>query len=65
MFSLIDLKQTKVYQEALEEGIKEGEILTKLGSIPRMVKLGLSVEIIAASLDLPLETVQQEVNKQQ
>ncbi|ACK67421.1 conserved hypothetical protein [Rippkaea orientalis PCC 8801] len=69
MFSLSDLKQTKVYQEALEEGIKEGikegEILTKLASIPRMLKLGLSIEIIAASLDLPLETVQQEVNKNQ
>lgn len=67
MFSLSDLKQTKVYQEALEEGRQEGrqegERLTKLESIPRMIQLGLSVETIAASLDLPIEIVQEEANK--
>ncbi len=63
MFSLSDLKQTKVYQEALEEGRQEGQSLTKLESVQRMIKLGLSLEIIAASLDLPLETVQAEANK--
>ncbi len=67
MFGLSDLKQTKVYQEALEEGEKrgerrgeqKGEQKAKLESIPRMLKLGLSLEIIASSLDLPLEVVQQ------
>ncbi len=69
MFSLSDLKQTKVYQEALEEGrqegIQEGQNLTKLESIQRMIKLGLSLEIIATSLDLPLEMVQAEANQNQ
>ena len=63
MFGLSDLKQTKVYQEALEEGEQRGEQRgeqkAKLESIPRMLKLGLSLEIIASSLDLPLEVVQQ------
>jgi predicted transposase YdaD len=29
MFSLSDLRQTKVYQEALEEGRQEGELKAK------------------------------------
>lgn len=69
MFSLSDLKQTKIYQEALEEGRQEGrqegKILSKIESIPRMIKLGLSLEIIAASLDLPLEIVQAEAKRNQ
>ncbi|GBF82496.1 Rpn family recombination-promoting nuclease/putative transposase [Aphanothece sacrum] len=91
MFSLSDLKQTKIYQEALEEGRhegrqegrqegrhegrqegrqegrhegrQEGELLSKLASIPRMLKLGLTLEVIAESLDLPLERVREEINK--
>ena len=59
MFGLSELKQTKVYQEALEEGEQRGEQKAKLESISRMLKLGLSLEIIASSLDLPLEVVQQ------
>ena len=61
MFSLSDLKETKIYQEALEEGRQ----VSKIESIPRMIKLGLSLEIIATSLDLPLEIVQAEANKNQ
>ena len=51
----------EVYQEALEEGRQ----VSKIESIPRMIKLGLSLEIIATSLDLPLEIVQAEANKNQ
>ncbi|WP_287255777.1 Rpn family recombination-promoting nuclease/putative transposase [Moorena sp. SIO4E2] len=44
MFSLSDLRQTKVYQEAKAEGIQEGrlegEIQGKLKSIPRLSKIG-------------------------
>ena len=69
MFSLSDLTEIKIYQEALEEGRQEGrqegQLLSKIESIPRMIKLGLSLEIIAASLDLPIETVQAEANKNQ
>jgi len=73
MFSLSDLKQTRVYQEALEEGRTEGReegrtegreegrtegrILGKLESIPRLLELGLTVEQIATALDLEVEQV--------
>ncbi|MFN6516121.1 MAG: DUF2887 domain-containing protein [Nostoc sp. CreGUA01] len=55
MLGLSELKQTKVYQEALEEGKQQ----SKLEAIPRMIKFGLSLEAIAQLLDLPLELVQQ------
>lgn len=55
MFSLSELKQTKVYQEALEEG----EIKAKLAAIPRMIEFGLKLPQIAQLQDLPLEVVQQ------
>ncbi|MFB8790521.1 MAG: Rpn family recombination-promoting nuclease/putative transposase [Potamolinea sp.] len=67
MLGLSELKQTKVYQEALEEGkqlgVEEGKQLgveqAKLETIPRMLQFGLSEEAIAQLLDLPLEVVQQ------
>ncbi len=68
MSQLLDLiRHTKVYQEALEEGkqlgVEEGKQLglqqAKLEAIPRMLQLGISLEAIAQSLDLPLEVVQQ------
>ncbi|MBW4478821.1 MAG: Rpn family recombination-promoting nuclease/putative transposase [Tolypothrix brevis GSE-NOS-MK-07-07A] len=71
MLGLSELKQTKVYQEALEEGKQQGleEGLTqgkqqnKLETIPRMVEFGLSEDAIAQLLDLPLEVVQQAVQQ--
>ena len=59
MFSLNELKQTKVYQEALAEGEYRGELKAKLEAIPRMLEFGLSLEQIAQLQDLPLEVVQQ------
>ena len=59
MLGLSELKQTKVYQEALEEGEERGEEKAKLETLGRMLRLGLSLEVIAQSLDLPLEVVQQ------
>jgi predicted transposase/invertase (TIGR01784 family) len=68
MLGLSELKQTKVYQEALEEGkqlgVEEGKQLGKLETIPRMLLLGLSLEAIAQILDLPLEVVQQVATQQ-
>ncbi|MFP4102444.1 Rpn family recombination-promoting nuclease/putative transposase [Coleofasciculus sp.] len=55
MLGLSELKQTKVYQEAQEEG----EQKAKLKAIPRLMQLGLSGEMIAEGLDLPGEVVQQ------
>jgi predicted transposase/invertase (TIGR01784 family) len=59
MLGLSDLKQTRVYQEALEEGKSEGRIEGKLESVPRFLTLGLSVEQIAEGLDLDVEQVRQ------
>ena len=55
MFSLDDLKQTRVYQEALEEGRQQA----KLELVPFLISLGISLEEIAARLGLELEQVQQ------
>uniref|UniRef100_A0A8J6ZL01 DUF2887 domain-containing protein n=2 Tax=Desmonostoc muscorum TaxID=1179 RepID=A0A8J6ZL01_DESMC len=74
MLGLSELKQTKVYQEALEEGKQQGleegkqqgKQQGKLEAIPRMIEFGLSLEAMSATgyayaqlLDLPLEVVQQ------
>jgi predicted transposase/invertase (TIGR01784 family) len=76
MLGLSDLKQTKVYQEALEEGkqlgveegkqlgVEEGKEQAKLEAIPRMLQFGLSQDAIAQILDLPLEVVQQVATPQ-
>ncbi|NEP30633.1 Rpn family recombination-promoting nuclease/putative transposase, partial [Moorena sp. SIO3B2] len=71
MFSLSDLRQTKVYQEALAEGIQagrlegiqQGEIQGKLKSIPRLLALGLTVEQVAQALELEVEQVKQVVQQ--
>lgn len=60
MFGLSDLKQTRVYQEAKQEGRLEG----KLESIPRFLALGLSVEQVAEALDLDVEQVRQAAQNQ-
>ncbi|MEA5553726.1 Rpn family recombination-promoting nuclease/putative transposase [Anabaena cylindrica UHCC 0172] len=59
MFSLSDLKQTKVYQEGREEGREEGSLEAKLESIPRLLALKLTVEQIAQALNLTVEAVKQ------
>jgi predicted transposase/invertase (TIGR01784 family) len=49
MLGLGDLKETKFYREAAQE--------TKLEAVPRLLKLGLSVEQIAEALELSVEDV--------
>ena len=56
MFGLTEWRQTKFYQEVEEE--------TKLEAIPRLLKMGLSVEQIAEALELKIEVVQQAIEKQ-
>ncbi|MEQ8466988.1 Rpn family recombination-promoting nuclease/putative transposase [Coleofasciculus sp. E1-EBD-02] len=70
MLGLSDLRNTKVYQEAKQEGLIEGKqeglvegeqrgkLKAKLEAIHRMMQLGASVEMIAEGLDLPLNVVQ-------
>lgn len=57
MFSLSELRQTRVFQEALEEGRQEGEIIGKLASVPLLLRAGVNPQEIAASLGLSLEQV--------
>lgn len=59
MFGLSELKQTRVYQEAFQEGIEEGERRGKLEAVPRLLALGLSVEQVAEALGLEIEAVRQ------
>jgi predicted transposase/invertase (TIGR01784 family) len=53
MLGLGDLRRTRVYQEAKQDGRQE---LT-LEAIPRMVDMGLSLQQIAQALNLPVEEV--------
>ncbi len=60
MLGLSDLKQTKVYQEALQEGERKG----KLKAVPPMLALGASVEQVAEALGLDVEEVRQGAQNQ-
>lgn len=59
MFSLSDLKQTKVYQEAKLEGKLEG----KLELLPKLLAAGLSVAQVAQILEVDLEFIQNKLEK--
>lgn len=55
MFGFQELKQTRYFQEVAAEAEEKG----KLESVPRLLALGLSVEQVAAALELDVETVRQ------
>jgi len=59
MLNLELLKQTKVYQEAKEEG----ELETKLKILPKLVQRGLSVQEIAELLELDDETIRKALEE--
>ncbi|MEH2300942.1 MAG: DUF2887 domain-containing protein [Nostoc sp.] len=59
MLNLNLLKQTKVYQEAKEEGKLE----TKFKMIPILLELGLSVQQIAERLELDVEEVRKAIQE--
>ncbi|PHM09314.1 Rpn family recombination-promoting nuclease/putative transposase, partial [Nostoc sp. 'Peltigera malacea cyanobiont' DB3992] len=72
MFGLSELKQTRFYQEAFQEGveqgkvqgIEEGKVQGKLKAVPAMLAAGLTVEQIAQALDLSVEEVRQVAQSQ-
>ena len=55
MFGLDDLRQTRLYQEAKEEGREEA----KTEAIASLLALGLSIEQIATALQLESTKVQE------
>jgi predicted transposase/invertase (TIGR01784 family) len=68
MFGLTEWRQTRFYQEVREE-VKEEvreevEEEAKLKAIPRLLKMGLSVEQIAEALELDIQVVRQAVKNQ-
>ncbi len=63
MLNLDSLKKSRVYQEGKEEGFEEGALETKLKMIPRLMKLGLSIEQIAEFLELEVETVRKNAQQ--
>lgn len=55
VFEFSDLKQTRVYREAKEEGKIEG----RLECVPQLLALGLTLEQIAQVFDLSAEQVRE------
>lgn len=72
MLGLDLIKNTRVYQEAQQEGKREGKLEGKLEcklegkleTLPRLLKMGLSLEQVAEALDLDIEVVRQAAPKQ-
>jgi predicted transposase/invertase (TIGR01784 family) len=64
MFSLSDLKQTKVYQEAKIEGKLEGKIEGKLELLPKLLAAGLSPRQVAQILEVELDVVTSQVDQE-
>ena len=65
MFTLDDLKKTRVYQEAFQEGKAQAKQETQLENVRRMLQIGLSLEQIALGLDLPIEEVRKIAEQSQ
>lgn len=61
MLGLSELRQTRVYQEAREEGIEQGiergQLQAKLAMLPKLQQRGFSLEEIAELLELNVETI--------
>jgi predicted transposase/invertase (TIGR01784 family) len=61
MLGLGELKKTKVYQEAHEEGrlegMEQGKLQAQLEMVPLLLEFGLSVQEVAQRLQLDAETV--------
>ena len=59
MFDLVEIQQTRVYQDAKLEGKLEG----KLEAVPVLYQAGISAEIIAQKLAIDLTLVQQTIQQ--
>lgn len=63
MLGLSELKNTKVYQEALAEGKEIAKLDAKVEVIPNLIKEGFNSEKIAQILNLPLDIVKKIVKE--
>jgi predicted transposase/invertase (TIGR01784 family) len=59
MFTLDDVKKTRLYQEIANEGRERGKLEAKLEAVTHLLDLGLTVEKIAEVLELDIEVVRQ------
>ncbi|MBE9175123.1 Rpn family recombination-promoting nuclease/putative transposase, partial [Synechocystis salina LEGE 06155] len=70
MFDLAEIKQTRVYQDAKQEGRLEGKLEGKLEgrlegkleAVPLLFQAGLSPEIIAQKLNLDLGLIEKVIS---
>ncbi|MBP5973183.1 hypothetical protein HW132_10665 [Brasilonema sp. CT11] len=60
MFGLSELKQTRFYQEAFEESVRQ----EKFRTVPLLLRLGLTVQEVARELELSVEEVRQAAQQQ-
>ena len=60
MLNLSLIRQTRVYQEAKEEG----ELEAKFKIVPKLVQRGMSIQEIAELLELDSETVRKALREQ-
>ncbi len=61
MLNLQEIKQTKVYQDAKQEGIQQGKLEQKLAMIPLLQELGLTISQIAQRLEIEENLVQENI----
>jgi predicted transposase/invertase (TIGR01784 family) len=65
MLNLEEIKQTRVYQDAKEEGkaegIKQGRLAQKIATISLLQELGLNIEQIAQRLEIEETLVRQHI----
>jgi predicted transposase/invertase (TIGR01784 family) len=59
MFALSDLKKSKVYQEALQEGEQKGELRGKQEVALNLLKTGMNINQVAKVTGLTIEQVRQ------
>lgn len=68
MLGLSEMKQTRVYQEALEkgleQGLEQGREEGKLATVPLLIEAGMTAEQIAQRLGVDLEAVRQAAQQQ-
>jgi predicted transposase YdaD len=65
MLGLDNLKQTRFYQEAQQEGLEIGRQQMLSRTVPVLLQAGLSIDQIATQLQVEVETVRQAVQPSQ